>query len=166
MLLEAWKILEKRLGKACPRLVIAGSGPAETAVHAMVNRMNSVVCVGFVEGRTKEDLLHGCRALVAPSIWWEPLGLIVYEAYDYGRPVLAAASGGLKETVTDGVTGFLHEPGDAEDLADDVMRMEEAGTRGRLDMGIAGRQWLLDHACPDTWLTRFTGILNKAGKSR
>jgi len=166
MLLEAWKILEKRLGKDCPRLIIAGSGPAETLVHSIVNRMQSVICVGFVEGRTKEELLHGCRALVAPSIWWEPLGLIVYEAYDYGRPVLAAASGGLQETVSDGVTGFLHEPGNAEDLADDVIRMEEAGTKGRLDMGDAGRHWLLDHACPDTWLRRFTEILHKAGKSR
>jgi glycosyltransferase involved in cell wall biosynthesis len=122
-LLKAWAILEKRLGKACPRLVIAGSGPAETRVHTMVNRMRSVVCVGFVEGKTKDDLLHGCRALIAPSIWWEPLGLIVYEAYDFGRPVLAAASGGLKETVVEGETGFLHEAGNAEALANDVEKM-------------------------------------------
>lgn len=159
-LLDAWNILEKRLGPACPRLIIAGSGPAEAKVHSMVNRMRSVVCVGYVEGETKDDLLHGCRALIAPSIWWEPLGLIVYEAYDFGRPVLAAASGGLKETVLDGETGFLHEAGNAKALADDVEKMEALGMEGRVRMGERGRQWLLKNASQEEWMDRFTGILS------
>jgi glycosyltransferase involved in cell wall biosynthesis len=133
-MLDAWRILEKRLGANCPRLVIAGAGPEEARIHAAASRMKKVVCVGFASGKPKEDLLHGCRALIAPSIWWEPLGLIVYEAYDFARPVLAAASGGLTETVKEGVTGFLHEPGNAEGLADDVERMEKLGTKGRLEI--------------------------------
>jgi glycosyltransferase involved in cell wall biosynthesis len=161
-LLEAWRILEKRLGSACPRLVIAGSGPEEAAIHRIVNRMKSVACVGYVEGTVKENLLHGCRALIAPSIWWEPLGLIVYEAYDFGRAVLAAASGGLKETVMPGVTGYLHEPGNARELADDVERMEQSGAAERIAMGAQGREWLLGNASPEEWVRRFAGILRDA----
>jgi glycosyltransferase involved in cell wall biosynthesis len=161
-LLKTWEILEERLGPACPRLVIAGCGPVEAKIHSMINRMRSVVCVGFVTGKTKEDLLHGCRALVAPSIWWEPLGLIVYEAYDSGRPVLAASSGGLKETVIEGETGYLHEAGDAEALANDVEKMEQQGTEGRLKMGDNGRSWLLENASPADWLESFSGILREA----
>ncbi len=161
-LLKAWAILEKRLGKACPRVVIAGSGPAEKKIHAMASRMRHVVCVGFVEGKTKEDLLHGCRALIAPSIWWEPLGLIVYEAYDYGRPVLVAASGGLKETVVEGETGFLHQPGSAAALAEAVEKMEQQGAEGRVRMGESGREWLLNNAAPSVWLERFTEIIREA----
>jgi glycosyltransferase involved in cell wall biosynthesis len=161
-LLKAWSILEQRLGKACPRLVIAGSGSAAPKVHAMASRMRSVVCVGFVEGKAKSDLLHGCRALIAPSIWWEPLGLIVYEAYDYGRPVLVSASGGLKETVAEGETGYLHEAGDAEALAADVEKMEQLGAEGRVRMGENGRKWLLENASPEDWLERFTQILRDA----
>jgi glycosyltransferase involved in cell wall biosynthesis len=134
----------------------------EAKIHSMINRMRSVVCVGFVTGKTKEDLLHGCRALVAPSIWWEPLGLIVYEAYDSGRPVLAASSGGLKETVIEGETGYLHEAGDAEALANDVEKMEQQGTEGRLKMGDNGRSWLLENASPADWLESFSGILREA----
>ena len=165
-LLEAWKILEKRLGNACPRLVLAGSGPAEVRIHSMINRMRSVVCVGFVSGKTKEDLLHGCRALIAPSIWWEPLGLIVYEAYDYGRPVLVAASGGLKETVVEGETGYLHEAGDASALAEGVEKMEQDGAEGRIAMGQKGREWLLKNASTSEWLRRFTSILTDAAKPK
>jgi glycosyltransferase involved in cell wall biosynthesis len=161
-LLDAWSLLEARLGDACPRLIIAGSGPEEARVHAAAARMKKVVCTGFVSGTPKEDLLHGCRALIAPSIWWEPLGLIVYEAYDYARPVLAASSGGLTETVIPGVTGYLHAPGDPAALAADVEKMEAAGATKRLAMGHAGRDWLLANASPAEWRESFARILREA----
>jgi glycosyltransferase involved in cell wall biosynthesis len=161
-MLEAWRLLEKRLGDACPRLVIAGSGPEEARVQHAATRMKKVVAVGFVAGEQKESLLRGCRALIAPSIWWEPLGLIVYEAYDHGRPVLAARSGGLTETVNPGFTGYLHAPGDAAALADDVERMEALGPQGRRAMGQEGRRWLVANADSDQWLDRFAGILGDA----
>lgn len=37
----------------------------------------------------------------------EPLGLVALEAMACGRPVLAVAEGGERETVRDGETGFL-----------------------------------------------------------
>jgi glycosyltransferase involved in cell wall biosynthesis len=164
-LLDAWRLLEKRLGSACPCLIIAGSGPHEAAVQAASHRMRSVVCVGFVRGPLKHDLLTGCRALIAPSIWWEPLGLIIHEAYDAGRPVLAAASGGLTETVLPDVTGYVHAPGNAEALADDVERMESLKPEQRISMGREGRNWLLKHASQEEWMERFTDILaSAAGK--
>ena len=160
-LLDAWAILEQRLGQACPQLIVAGSGSEEARMHARANRMNRVTCIGYVSGVTKDDLVRGCRGLIAPSIWWEPLGLIVHEAYDSARPVLAARSGGLTETVVEGVTGFLHEPGDAVQLADDVERMEALGAKGRAEMGYRGRQWLIDNASPEEWRERFVGILRE-----
>jgi len=165
VLFDAWSILEKRLGDACPRLVIAGVGPLEAQSHAWANRMNRVTCVGFVTGSMKETLLMSCRGLIAPSIWWEPLGLIVHEAYDAARPVLAARTGGLTETVWAGETGFLHEPGNAEQLANDVELLEAKGAIGRAEMGNAGRKWLLENASPDDWKERFLTIVNDAVKS-
>lgn len=165
VLFETWKILERRLGRACPRLIIAGVGPLEAQAHAWANRMNRVTCVGFVSGSVKENLLMSCRGVIAPSVWWEPLGLIVHEAYDSARPVLAARSGGLTETVFNGVTGFLHEPGNAEQLADDVERLEAQERSSRSEMGIAGREWLLKNASPDKWREQFVRIVNDAIKT-
>jgi len=161
-MLDAWRILEKKLGDACPRLIIAGTGPEEARILSAAARMKKVVCVGFVSGKPKDDLIHGCRALIAPSIWWEPLGLIVYEAYDFARPVVAAASGGLTETVTDGVTGLVHPPGDAARLAENIESMEALGSAGRASLGGAGREWLLRHASPEQWLSDFSSILRSA----
>jgi glycosyltransferase involved in cell wall biosynthesis len=166
VLIDAWAILEKRLGKSCPRLVIAGSGPIEAEIQAASHRMHQVTCVGYTEGKIKDDLLLGCRALIAPSIWWEPLGLIVHEAYDAARPVLAAASGGLTETVIPGHTGFLHTPGDAEALANDVERVEAMSLMQRNEIGQNGREWLIQNANPQDWITRFTQILQDAKNER
>lgn len=161
-LLDAWGLLEKRLGANCPRLIIAGSGCDEARVHARAEKMERVTCIGFVSGLVKRNLVNGCRALIAPSIWWEPLGLIVHEAYNSARPVLASRSGGLIETVVEGETGFLHEPGNAAELADDVERTEAIGDAGRAEMGRQGLDWLIEHASPKLWRERFVEIVRDA----
>lgn len=151
VLLDAWDILLKLLGADCPRLLIAGSGPMDAEVSARVRHNPIAESVGFVSGKHKDRLIAGCRAILAPSLWWEPLGLIVFEAYDSGKPVLAARSGGLVETVEGSKAGFLHTPGDPEDLANGVIRLEQAGSDGRRELGLLGRQWLIHHADPAVW---------------
>jgi glycosyltransferase involved in cell wall biosynthesis len=45
-------------------------------------------------------------------------------AYRYGKPVVASSVGGIPEVVTDGVTGFLVPPGDAQALARALCRFQ------------------------------------------
>lgn len=158
-LLQAWDILHHRLGKDTPRLHIAGEGPLSALVadHA---RTNPFVCaLGQVGGESKKDQLLRCRAVVIPSVWWEPLGLVTYEAYDYAKPVLAARSGALEETVRHGDTGLLHLPGDAANLAQDVLDLEGASPTQRAALGASGRHWLRQETDPSVWLRRFEGIV-------
>jgi glycosyltransferase involved in cell wall biosynthesis len=157
-LLDAWNRLESEMGKSCPRLVIAGTGPEESRLINACARNPHIEAAGFVSGEAKQRLLAGCRAVLAPSIWWEPLGLIVYEAYDFCKPVIAARSGGLVETVQEGEGGFLHDPGDSRSLADAILRLEQCGAEGRQSMGITGRKWLIDHANPERWREHFRTI--------
>lgn len=55
--------------------------------------------------------------VVVPSIEPEPFGRVAIEAMAFSKPVVAAAHGGLKEIVEDGVTGCLVPPRDAAALA-------------------------------------------------
>jgi glycosyltransferase involved in cell wall biosynthesis len=89
------------------------------------------------------------------------LGLVTCEAYDHSKPVLAAASGGLTETVVDGVTGFLHEPGNLNEIVSDVIVMENLPAEKRAAMGQAGRRWLVENAGSDAWKKKFAAILDK-----
>lgn len=54
--------------------------------------------------------------LVLPS-FEEAFGMVLIEAMAMGLPVVAARVGGIPEAVEDNVSGLLHAPGDAADLA-------------------------------------------------
>jgi glycosyltransferase involved in cell wall biosynthesis len=54
----------------------------------------------------------------------EALGLVALEAQAMGVPVAGYRAMGIPETVEDGVTGLLSEPGDFAGLAANVARME------------------------------------------
>lgn len=159
VLLDAWDRLRDQFGDKTPMLHIAGEGPQEPLVHQRMRTNHYIGFLGQIGGETKSEALRRCRALIAPSVWWEPLGLVAYEAYDYAKPVLAARSGGLAETVQHMQTGLLHEPGDAESLARDVVTMEATPHPVRVESGTRGRQWLLSETNVTTWRARFEEIL-------
>lgn len=52
----------------------------------------------------------------------EPFGMVIVEAMALGKPVVAGASGGPPEIITDGKDGLLAPYGDAEALAQQVLR--------------------------------------------
>jgi glycosyltransferase involved in cell wall biosynthesis len=54
-----------------------------------------------------------CLALVAPSVWPEPFGMVIIETFASGRPVIASRVGGMAKLVEEGVSGLLVPPGDA-----------------------------------------------------
>jgi glycosyltransferase involved in cell wall biosynthesis len=111
---------------ACVRLV--GDGPQRASIERLAARLgvaDAVEITGWVEHDAVEAYLQDAWALVAPSLWAEPLGLSAVEAIVRGVPVVASAVGGYAETVEPGVTGLLCRNGDVDDLArclDDVAR--------------------------------------------
>ncbi|AEO61375.1 glycosyltransferase family 4 protein [Thermothelomyces thermophilus ATCC 42464] len=83
---------------------------AKTLVSALhVAPAVDVLFLLSVPGLLKEMLLRSARLLVyTPSN--EHFGIVPLEAMLRGVPVLAADSGGPRETVVDGVTGWLRDP--------------------------------------------------------
>lgn len=60
--------------------------------------------------------------VVVPSLY-EPMGYVVLEAMASSRPVVAARTGGLTETIVDGINGILFASGEAEDLAQKLLTL-------------------------------------------
>ena len=148
ILVEAWEIALSQNPNA--ELLIGGQGPLEDWIRKQTQRLPRLRYLGHVSGKQKAELLAGTAAMVVPSIWWEPLGIVVYEAYDYEKPVLAAASGGLGETVTHEQTGLLHSPGNAKQLAEHMVELLANPERGRI-FGKRGREFLLSSTNPSAW---------------
>lgn len=157
VLLDAWDAFEKT--SMTGRLTIAGDGPLADEINRRCRKLNRASFVGFKEGPEKSKLLKRCAALVVPSIWWEPLGLVLYEAYDHGKPVIAARSGGIVDHVTDGVTGWLHDPGNAKMLADQMLEAASA-PETRIKMGTNGRKLLLNRSA-GVWIDEFDEFVGR-----
>jgi D-inositol-3-phosphate glycosyltransferase len=97
-----------------PELVIAGEEsvdyahyPAELA--ALADALGIADRVRFVGPQSRGDLATLLReaALVVIPSHSETYGLVALEAAASGTPVVAAAAGGLREAVVDGVTGLV-----------------------------------------------------------
>jgi glycosyltransferase involved in cell wall biosynthesis len=96
------------------RIDLYGAAYDEDYARGLRRRYEGDAAVAFHEPLTRTELwgrLASARAVICPSDWDEPFGLVAAEAQAAGTPVVAFARGGLTEIIDDTVTGFLVEPG-------------------------------------------------------
>lgn len=102
-------------------LWIAGKGsPSYEAQLKESYTLPNVRYVGFVR---PEEFLANVDVLVVPSVWNEPFGMVVIEAYAHGVPVIGSARGGLAEIIENGQTGFLFDPDQLSSLEEILGRV-------------------------------------------
>jgi glycosyltransferase involved in cell wall biosynthesis len=92
-------------------------------------------------GPYRHDQLRGRMAridwTIVPSIWCEIFGLVISEAWMFGRPVICSNVGGMVERVTHEVNGLHFEMGDPMLLAGTIRRAcTEEGLWDRLHAAI------------------------------
>jgi glycosyltransferase involved in cell wall biosynthesis len=133
--------------KAVPELrcKIAGTGPFEENVKRQLQEANcnNVEMLGHIHGERLQHELQNSLALVIPSEWYEAFGLCTVEAYACGKPVIGARIGGITETIVEGETGWLFEPGNVADLVRVLRKILESKSQLEL-MGHHARQRALD----------------------
>lgn len=139
-LIAAFRLVRDRLPSA--RLMIVGDGdyvnPLKKQVEAF-GLSEHVEFPGFVPLADKVDRLRRSHVAVLPSLK-EGWGLTNIEANSVGTAVVAADSPGLRDSVRNGVTGYLYEYGDIHGLADKLLRiLQDEQERRRLEEG--GRAW-------------------------
>jgi phosphatidylinositol alpha-1,6-mannosyltransferase len=153
VLIRGIRRVRRRVPEAA--LLIVGGGPAETRLRSMAAEAPpaSVYFAGQVPA---EDLpryyaVGDVFAMPCRNRWSglevEGWGIVFVEAAACGRPVIVGDSGGARETLVDGETGFLVDGDDVAEVADAVARLlEDSSLAGQ--MGKAGRSWV-EHA--HTW---------------
>jgi glycosyltransferase involved in cell wall biosynthesis len=125
--------------EACRRerlpMAFAGDAPSHPAVRPEDHAR-------FVMTKSRAELAdfyRGARVVVVPSLWAETFGLVAAEAMSHGVPVVASRIGALSETVRDGETGLLAEPGDVSGLASAIRRIWDDAALAR-NLGHGGRR--------------------------
>ena len=125
--LEALAVLERRGRRV--RLVVAGAVDVKSRPYlAELRRRAAGLDVELVVGPSDEELgaLYRSCALLVFTARNEDFGIVPLEAMASGTPVLAVDSGGPRETVVHGRTGWL-VPRDPERFADRIAEALDAG---------------------------------------
>ena len=123
--------------------------PAELVVIGTGNREGHIRRTAALEGVSEHVELRGavsadelamayaeCDLFVLPAVVdsrgdTEGLGVVLLEALAFERPVIASRAGGIVDIVSDGATGWLVDPGDAEVLARKIQAVAEAPEEAR-----------------------------------
>jgi phosphatidylinositol alpha-1,6-mannosyltransferase len=147
VLIRGMRRIRRRVPEAA--LLIVGGGPAELRLRRLAGEAppGSVFFAGQV---TQEELPRyyavgdvfsmPCRNRLS-GLEVEGWGIVFVEAAACGRPVVVGDSGGARETLVDGETGFLVDGGDVAEVADAIARLlEDPAMAGQ--MGKAGRTWV------------------------
>ena len=101
--------------------------------------------IGFIKtDAEKQRFLGNARALVVPSVFDEPFGMVTIEALACGTPVIGLDSGATSEIISHGKTGFI------------VPNVNEQAVVNGLAMAMQDAPSLSRRACRQAFETRFT----------
>ena len=117
VLMTAWDQYLRTAGDAPLGLVVAGTGVLQSEVTKWAAARPSVQLAGHLGEAQASELMARSRAVLLPSTWAEPFGLVAVEAMAAGTPCIASDHAALPELITHGVDGTLVKPGDPEALA-------------------------------------------------
>ena len=96
--------------------------------EVVVQRLNELGIVDkfiFAGHRNDVSRLIAAMDICVLCTHREGFPLSILESMAMGKPVIATAVGGIPEIVDPGVTGYLHQHGNSDELADAIMRLIE-----------------------------------------
>jgi glycosyltransferase involved in cell wall biosynthesis len=135
--LESFAMLKRHTAHPV-RLVMIGWGPLEAAVRKRATELRiskDVLFLGQVDGATHApafDILAHCSR-------FEAFGYVFLEALSAGVPIVTTRVGGVDELVSDGETGYICDPWDAEAFVAYLQRLVE-NPQLRASMALAARE--------------------------
>ena len=109
---------------------------------------------GFLKTSNLQEELRQCRALINTPKWNEAYGNVVVEAMACGVPVVAYKRGGPSEIIEHGLTGFLVEPDNRDELLK-YLRLISSLDRRRC------RDWVENNASTDIFADKVENWLEK-----
>lgn len=145
-------------------LDIAGEGwdkPRLEKLADMLGLSGRITWHGWCNTDKMNALYQECFAVIFPSVWPEPAGLITLEANARYRPVIASAVGGIPEHVRDGETGFLVPANNVQKLAQAITNLSEDYQKCRL-LGQQAHTLFTTEFTMDVHIKNLQKIYNKA----
>ncbi|GAA1704140.1 glycosyltransferase family 4 protein [Propioniferax innocua] len=143
VLLRAWSLLDHGTGAGRPILRIVGDGPQRRRLERMAP--SGVEFWGERPHRLMPEIMRDADVFALPvrsrlGGWYaEGFGLVFAEAQASGVPVLAGDSGGVRDVVQNGRTGYVLDSTDVQQWAERLAELVEDAD-GRRAMGTFARR--------------------------
>ena len=166
-LIEAMPEILKSIPQA--HLLLVGEGPYREHLQTLVKKHNLEASVSFIGRIQYKDLpTYICVGdiFAMPSrsrlmgLEVEGLGIVYLEASSCGLPVLAGDSGGAPDALVQNVTGLVVNGIDDQQIATAAIKLLTDIELSK-NMGLAGRQWIIDNWRWEIWSKDFEKLLNK-----
>jgi glycosyltransferase involved in cell wall biosynthesis len=146
-------------------IVILGDGPERKYLESLIikYKLTNVHMLGYFSQRLGEinDFYLRSDIYVAPSVWNEPLGLVILEAMVHKTPVVVSRKGGVTTIVKDGLNGFLVRPKSAKIIAQKVNLLLQ-DDKLREKMGERAYRSVVERFSWDKIATKFYNLYNKS----
>ena len=137
------------------RLFVAGSGKEDYEEYLKSKyKDNSIVFMGRVDPK---DFFEKVDVTIVPSIWYEPLGMIVVESFAFSVPVIGSNIGGIPEMISEGINGMLFDPYKKGDLEEKLLKFEAEIDHWRSKSDII-KQSALKFLDYNGWLNQWEGL--------
>ena len=118
----------EKVNKIIPsKLLFVGDGPERSFIEALCRKTCAHTDIRFL-GRQEEmeEILAISDLFILPSEY-ESFGLVALEAMAAEVPVISTNVGGLPEININGVTGFLSNIGDTDDMSNNIIKILSDG---------------------------------------
>jgi len=131
--IEAW-----RSAKSGHPLRMAGLGAEAAGIQG-------VEALGWLTRDALRATMADCRALLFPSRWAEPYGIVGVEALAMGTPVIAMARGGMPDWAHCGT--LCVDPKQPHSMTSAIRKLEGDPVEA-LSLGAEGQAWVKEHLSP------------------
>ncbi len=154
LLLESWKKLDPGQRK----LRIVGDGPLLPAMKRRAEELGlrRVVFTGFLPQSEHAALWRDTSVVVVPSVWMEPFGMVVLEAWRQARPVVATSMGSFPELIENDQDGWLADP-NPDAFSEALRKALQDGDRC-IEFGRRGRRKLVEEFNRERWLRQISAV--------
>lgn len=134
--LEAAEIVKKKY----PEVKFHVVGPCDPSCKSLIEEAENK---GLIENHGKiydlRKIFAETHCTVHPS-YHEGMANVLLESAASARPIITSDAPGCRETVENGVTGFMVKKGDGKELADAMERFLRLNADERIKMGEKGRE--------------------------
>jgi N-acetyl-alpha-D-glucosaminyl L-malate synthase BshA len=117
------KIFYKIQQKIPAKLMMVGDGPEKAKAEQLCNELGIQDKVIFFGNSNEIDQILSFSDLFLLPSETESFGLAALEAMAWSVPVISSNSGGLPEVNFDGISGYLSDVGDVDNMAENALKI-------------------------------------------